>query len=105
MLAFSLCFHIVKLKEYICSFSLSPDRIFQSLIGFWGSKTLLAAVELELFTKLSGGKQMTLNELQKVLGIEPRLTVVFISALASYGLLQVGKQKKAVKVIFEFSGI
>jgi hypothetical protein len=42
-----------------------------------GSKRLLAAVELELFTKLSGGEQMALNELQKVLGIEAQLTGVF----------------------------
>jgi hypothetical protein len=34
----------------------------------------MAAVELELFTKLSGGKQMKLNELQKALGMEARPT-------------------------------
>jgi hypothetical protein len=66
---------------------------------------LLVAVEIELFTKLSDGKQMALNELQKVLGMETGLTGVFVSALPSHGLLQVGKQKKAVKVIFEFSCI
>jgi hypothetical protein len=30
----------------------------------------MAAVEFELFTKLAGGRQVTLNELQKELGIE-----------------------------------
>jgi hypothetical protein len=43
---------------------------------------MAAAVELELFTKLSGDKQMKLNELQKALGMEARPTGVFASALA-----------------------
>ncbi len=43
---------------------------------------MAAAVELELFTKLSGDKQMKLNELQKALGTEARPTGVFASALA-----------------------
>ena len=47
--------------------SISPDPIFQTVTGFWASKALMAAVELELFTKLSGGKQMTLKELQQAL--------------------------------------
>jgi hypothetical protein len=32
----------------------SPDPIFQMAIGFWISKTLMTAVELGVFTKLSG---------------------------------------------------
>jgi 3-hydroxy-5-methyl-1-naphthoate 3-O-methyltransferase len=70
----------------------SPDPIFQILTGFWASKALMAAVELELFTKLSGGKQMTLNELQQTLEVEARPTDVFASALASLGLLLVTKK-------------
>lgn len=42
----------------------------------------MAAVELELFTKLSGDKQMKPNELQKALGTEARPTGVFAPALA-----------------------
>ena len=34
--------------------SASPDPIFQMAIGFWISKTLMTAVELGVFTKLSG---------------------------------------------------
>src|SRR5687768_1724280 len=70
----------------------SPDPIFQILTGFWASKTLMTAVELGLFTKLSGGKQMTLKELQQALEMEARPTDVFASALASLGLLQVTKK-------------
>jgi SAM-dependent methyltransferase len=73
--------------------SISPDPIFQTVTGFWASKALMAAVELELFTKLSGGKQMTLKELQQALEMEARPTDVFASALASLGLLQVTKKE------------
>lgn len=37
---------------------------------------------------------MTLNELQKELGMEARQTGVFVSALASNGLLQVTKTEE-----------
>ena len=52
MLSFFLSLCVVKLKESFGFFSLSPDTIFQTLIGFLASKALMAAVELELFTKL-----------------------------------------------------
>ena len=35
--------------------SLDPGRIMQVGLGFWASKTLLAAVKLGLFTFLEGG--------------------------------------------------
>ena len=34
---------------------LTPDRIMQLGLGFWGSKTLLSAIELGLFTELAKG--------------------------------------------------
>jgi hypothetical protein len=40
-------------------------------MGFWGSKTLLSAVELELFTKL-GGEPMTGPRVAEELGLHPR---------------------------------
>ena len=105
MLIFSLSLRVVKLKESLSSFSLSPDLIFQTLIAFWASKALMAAVELELFTKLSGGKQMTLNELQKALGMEARPTGVFASALASLGSLQVTKTEEGGEGLFANSRV
>ena len=33
----------------------SPERIMHLGLGFWGSKTLLSAIELGGFTELSGG--------------------------------------------------
>ncbi len=105
MLVFFLCLYLVKLKESLGSFALSPDPIFQTAIGFWASKALMAAVELELFTKLSGGKQMTLNELQKVLDMEARPAGVFASALASLGLLQVRKTEERGEDLFANSPV
>lgn len=58
------------------------------LTGFWVSKTLMAAVELDVFTKLEGRMQVAANELQKLLGMEPRPAEVFASALVSLGLLE-----------------
>ena len=36
---------------------IAPDRIMQLGFGFWGSKTLLSAVELGLFTELAKGSR------------------------------------------------
>ena len=34
--------------------SITPNSIMQLGLGFWGSKTLLSAIELGLFTELAG---------------------------------------------------
>ena len=56
--------------------------------GFWVSKTLMTAVELELFTKLSRNRGVNIKELQGILGMEQRPTEVFATALVSLGLLK-----------------
>ncbi|OLC87058.1 MAG: hypothetical protein AUJ08_01180 [Thaumarchaeota archaeon 13_1_40CM_3_50_5] len=68
--------------------NISPEPIFQMITGFWVSKALMAAVELEVFTKISG-KQVTLQQLQDILEMEQRPTDVFATSLASLGLLKV----------------
>ena len=75
----------------------SPDPIFQMLTGFWVSKTLMTAVELEAFTKLSGNKTVNINEFQNMLGMQQRPAEVFATALVSLGLLNmnVTKNKEA----------
>jgi hypothetical protein len=55
-------------------------------MGFWGSKTLLSAVELELFTKL-GGEPMTGQRIAEELGLHPRAIPDFPDALVALGLL------------------
>jgi len=65
---------------------ISPDPVFQMLTGFFASKTLMAAVEMDVFTKLDG-RQVTGQELQQLLALESRPAQVFASALVSIGLL------------------
>jgi predicted O-methyltransferase YrrM len=55
-------------------------------MGFWASKTLLSAVELELFTKL-GGDAMTAAELAETLGLHERAVPDFPDALVALQLL------------------
>ena len=71
----------------------SPDPIFQMVTGFWISKTL-TAVELEVFTKLSGNKTVNINEFQNMFGMKQRPAEVFATALVSLGLLNVNNVSK-----------
>lgn len=67
--------------------SLTPDRILQIGMGFWASKTLLSAVELELFTVL-GEEGKTAAEIGDRLSLHPRSQYDFLDALLSLGLLE-----------------
>lgn len=55
-------------------------------MGFWASKVLLSAVELELFTKL-GGDGMTAAELAEALGLHERAVPDFPDALVALHVL------------------
>ena len=66
---------------------ISPDHILQIGFGFWPSKTLLSAVELELFSLLADGPKTGL-ELQGAMGLHPRATYDFLDTLVALGLLQ-----------------
>lgn len=63
-----------------------PSEIMQVGMGFWASKTLLSAVELELFTKL-GGDAMTAAEIAEALGLHARAVPDFPDALVALALL------------------
>ena len=63
-----------------------PSHIMQVGMGFWGSKTLLSAVELELFTKL-GSEPMTGPEIAEALSLHPRAIPDLPDALVALGLL------------------
>jgi len=56
-------------------------------MGFWASKTLLSAVELELFTQL-GSDGLGGEEIQERLGLHPRATYDFLDALVALGFLE-----------------
>ena len=47
---------------------LTPDRILQTGVSFWSSRTLLAAVELEVFTVLAQ-QPSDLESLQRRFGL------------------------------------
>ncbi len=67
--------------------SLTPDGIMQLGFGFWGSKTLLSAVELGLFTELAK-KPLDAGALTKRLGLHPRSARDFFDALVALGMLK-----------------
>lgn len=76
----------------------SPDPIFQMVTGYWISKTLMTAVELEVFTKLSGNKTVTFEQLQNdILDMDKRPAEVFATALVSLGLITVNSGGEAKK--------
>jgi hypothetical protein len=54
--------------------------------GFWGSKALLSAVELGLFTELARGPQ-SVKALQTTLGLHARGVRDFLDALVALGML------------------
>jgi hypothetical protein len=66
--------------------NLDPGHIMQVGTGFMGSKTLLSAVELELFTKL-GDDALTGAELGQRLGLADRAIPDFPDALVALGAL------------------
>jgi hypothetical protein len=65
----------------------TPDAILQLGLAFWGSKALLTAVELGLFTTLAHGP-LTGKELTARLGLQPRGTADWLDALVSLGMLE-----------------
>ncbi len=64
-----------------------PDQILQVGLGFWASKTLLSAVEMELFTELAKHPE-DLETLQGRLGLHPRSARDFLDALVSLKFLE-----------------
>jgi len=65
----------------------TPDAIMQLGCGYWGSKTLLSAVELGLFTGLAGGP-LTLDEVRARFGLHERSARDFLDALVALGMLE-----------------
>jgi hypothetical protein len=84
-------------KQQTIEQGISPDPIFQLLTGFQVSKTLMTAVELEVFTKLAG-KSVNMKQLQEILEMEGRPAEVFSIALVSLGLLSKDKREKVNEI-------
>jgi hypothetical protein len=65
----------------------TPEKIMQIGLGFWSSKALLSAVEMEVFTELAKHPE-DLKSLQGRLGLHPRSARDFLDALVSLGFLE-----------------
>jgi len=66
----------------------TPDSIMQLGLGFWGSKTLLSAVEIGLFTELAKEGALDLETLSERFMLHPRSARDFLDALVSLGMLE-----------------
>jgi hypothetical protein len=66
--------------------AVNPEHILQIGMGFWASKTLLSAVELNLFTELSEGR-LTAPQIADRLDLHERSRDDFLDALVALGLL------------------
>lgn len=66
---------------------LCPAKIMQLGVGFWGSKALLSAIELGLFTVLARGPRDA-ETLRLQLGLHPRSARDFFDALVALGMLK-----------------
>ena len=67
--------------------TVSPDAILQLGFAFWGSKTLLSAVELGLFTLLADGP-LSVETVTARLALHPRSVRDFLDALVALGQLE-----------------
>jgi hypothetical protein len=65
----------------------APDAIMQLGFGYWGSKTLLSAVELGLFTELAKGP-LSLDDIRARLHLHERSGRDFLDALVALGMLK-----------------
>jgi O-methyltransferase/methyltransferase family protein len=65
----------------------TPDHILQVAFGFWASKTLLSAIEMEIFTELAARPE-AFAELSGRLGLHPRSSHDFLDTLVALGFLQ-----------------
>jgi hypothetical protein len=69
------------------STSITPESIMQLGLGFFGSKTLLSAIELGLFTELGKGP-LSAAELTARLKLHSRSARDFFDALVALGMLE-----------------
>lgn len=67
--------------------AMNPQPLVRMIIGAWVSKTLDAATELNLFTKLSGKDGATVADVARETGIASRPADLLLTACASLGLL------------------
>ena len=65
----------------------NPEALLQLGLGFWASKALLTAIELDVFSVLAE-QPLGLQELRDRLGLQQRGTTDWLDALVSLGVLE-----------------
>jgi hypothetical protein len=66
----------------------TPDGILRLGSAFWGSKTLLSAIELGLFSELAASGPLDADVLRERLGLHERSARDFLDALVALGMLK-----------------
>ena len=66
---------------------LTPENILKTGMAFWPAKTLLSAVELDVFTQLAQGS-LSRDTLAEKVGLHPRAARDFLDALVALGFLK-----------------
>lgn len=67
---------------------LTPEAIMKLGMAYWGSKVLLSAVEVGLFSALAQAGPLGADALRERLGLHPRAAADFFDALVSLGMLE-----------------
>jgi cyclopropane fatty-acyl-phospholipid synthase-like methyltransferase len=67
---------------------LTPETIMKLGMGYWGSKVLLCAVELGVFSELADAGGLDGEALRERLDLHPRSAMDFFDALVSLGMLE-----------------
>ena len=65
---------------------LNPEKILQTGLAFWASKSLLSAIEIGLFTELASGPA-SFDALRTRIGLHPRSAKDFLDTLVALGFL------------------
>lgn len=74
-------------QETVATDAPTPEAILQLGMAFWGSKTLLSAVELGVFQELARGP-LDGEVLRQRLGLHPRSAADFFDSLVALGMLE-----------------
>ncbi len=73
-------------SDAVAPTAVTPDAIMELGMAFWGSKTLLSAIELGVFSTLAAGP-LSEEDLRAGLGLDGRGTRDFLDALVALGML------------------
>ena len=66
----------------------TPDALMELGHAFWGSRALLSAVELDLFSELASAEALDADSLRERLGLHPRGARDFLDGLVALGILE-----------------